>query len=96
VPANLSSSVSNKVQGMAIKAFQAIDCTGLARVDFFVRRADDFVFINEINTMPGFTPISMYPMLWQASGLTYPDLIDQLIQLALERRAEREDLRQAP
>ncbi|MDE0918448.1 MAG: D-alanine--D-alanine ligase [Arenicellales bacterium] len=96
VPANLSSSVSNKVQGMAIKAFQAIDCTGLARVDFFVRRADDFIYINEINTMPGFTPISMYPMLWQASGLTYPDLIDQLIQLALERRAEREDLRQAP
>ena len=96
VPANLSSSVSNKVQGMAIKAFQAIDCTGLARVDFFVRRADDFIYINEINTMPGFTPISMYPMLWQASGLTYPDLIDQLIQLALERRAERKDLRQAP
>ncbi|MDP6078456.1 MAG: D-alanine--D-alanine ligase family protein [Arenicellales bacterium] len=96
VPANLSFSVSNKVQGMAIKAFQAIDCMGLARVDFFVRRADDFIYINEINTMPGFTPISMYPMLWQASGLTYPDLIDQLIQLALERRAERKDLRRAP
>ena len=78
---------------MAIKAFQGIDCTGLARVDFFVRRADECIFINEINTMPGFTPISMYPMLWQASGLTYPDLIDQLIQLALERHAERDDLR---
>ena len=93
VPANLSSSVSDKVQSMAIKAFQGIDCTGLARVDFFVRRADECIFINEINTMPGFTPISMYPMLWQASGLTYPDLIDQLIQLALERHAERDDLR---
>jgi D-alanine-D-alanine ligase len=68
----------------------------LARVDFFVRRADDVIFINEINTMPGFTPISMYPILWQASGLTYPELIDQLIQLAVERRVEREDLRQAP
>ena len=96
VPANLSSSVSHMVPGMAIQAFQSIDCTGLARVDFFVRRTDDFIFINEINTMPGFTPISMYPMLWQASGLTYPELIDQLIQLAVERRVEREDLRQAP
>jgi len=68
----------------------------LARVDFFVRRSDGEVFINEINTMPGFTPISMYPMLWQASGLTYAELIDQLIGFALARRAQRKGLRQAP
>jgi D-alanine-D-alanine ligase len=76
---------------MSVRAFRAIDCSGLARVDFFVRASGE-VLLNEINTMPGFTPISMYPKLWQASGLVYPDLIDRLIQLALERHTDRQDL----
>ena len=93
IPAILEKPESETIQKLAIRAFRAIDCNGLARVDCFMR-SDGSVLINEINTMPGFTPISMYPMLWQASGLTYSDLIDQLIQLALERHAERDDLRQ--
>jgi D-alanine-D-alanine ligase len=76
---------------MAIKAFQAIDGCGLARVDFLLAPSRE-VFLNEINTMPGFTSISMYPKLWQASGMSYPDLIDRLIQLALERRRDRESI----
>jgi D-alanine-D-alanine ligase len=71
------------MQEIARLTFKSLDCTGLARVDFFLT-ADGF-FVNEINTMPGFTPISMFPSLWQASGLAYADLIDELIQLALER-----------
>ncbi len=96
VPASIDSEATERVQRMSIAAFKAIDGAGLARVDFFVRRSDGEVFINEINTMPGFTPISMYPMLWQASGLTYAELIDQLIGFALARRAQRKGLRQAP
>jgi D-alanine-D-alanine ligase len=69
------------MQSIARKAFEALGCEGLARVDFFLT-ADGF-FVNEINTMPGFTPLSMFPSLWQASGIAYPDLIDELIQLAL-------------
>ena len=72
---------------LPIRAFQAIDCQGLARVDFFL--TEDGPVINEINTMPGFTPISMYPMLWEHSGLPYPALIDELGQLALERHERR-------
>jgi len=71
------------MQAIARRAFKSLDCAGLARVDFFLT-AEGF-FVNEINTMPGFTPISMFPSLWQASGMTYVDLIDELIQLALER-----------
>jgi D-alanine-D-alanine ligase len=72
---------------MAIKAFQALECFGFARVDFFVRRADEQVLVNEINTIPGFTPISMYPKLWEASGLPYERLVGRLIELAHERSA---------
>ena len=71
--------------GYAVKAFKALDCCGLARVDFFVHKESGRVYINEINTMPGFTSISMYPMLWEASGVPYGELIERLINLAVER-----------
>ncbi|OAB86656.1 D-alanine--D-alanine ligase [Janibacter melonis] len=83
-PAELSEQVSDEVRRLAAEAFDALACEGLARVDCFVTERGEVV-INEINTMPGFTPHSMYPRMWQASGLAYPDLIDELVQLALER-----------
>lgn len=83
-PADLPEEVSETVRDLAVRAFEAIGAEGLSRVDVFVA-PDGGVVVNEINTMPGFTPISMYPQLWQASGMTYPELIDELIQLALER-----------
>ena len=83
IPAMLTEAELKEMQDIARRAFKSLDCSGLARVDFFLT-ADGF-FVNEINTMPGFTPISMFPSLWQASGLAYSDLIDELIQLALER-----------
>ncbi|HEX9235749.1 MAG TPA: D-alanine--D-alanine ligase family protein [Actinomycetota bacterium] len=84
VPADLPPSVTEEVQRMAVVAFQAIDCAGMARVDFFYRQPDE-ILVNEINTIPGFTAISMYPKMWAASGLSYPDLIDRLVDLAVER-----------
>ncbi len=87
VPAELPESISAEIQRMSVEAFRAIDCTGLGRVDFLLAPSGD-IFLNEINTMPGFTPISMYPRLWQASGIPYPELIDELIQLALDRHRE--------
>ncbi len=86
IPAPISESATAKVRDYAVRAFKAIDAAGLARVDFFVGRASDDVYINEINTMPGFTDISMYPKLWEASGIGYAELIDRLVELALERR----------
>ena len=85
IPANISEEISEKIQYLAIKAFKAINGAGLARVDFFVEDATQEVYINEINTMPGFTSISMYPKLWEKSGIQYEDLLDRLVQLALER-----------
>jgi D-alanine-D-alanine ligase len=84
-PADLPPAVAERVRDLAVRAFEAIGAEGIARVDFFLT-PDDEVVLNEINTMPGFTPISMYPRMWEASGLSYPDLIDELITLALERR----------
>jgi D-alanine-D-alanine ligase len=89
IPANLSKSETKRVQELAVAAFQAVDCCGLARVDFLMDPKSGKIFVNEINTMPGFTAISMYPKLWAASGLEYPELLDQLIELALERHAEK-------
>lgn len=83
-PADLPEDVVARVQDIAIRTFEAVSCEGLARVDVFVTPDGDVV-VNEINTMPGFTPFSMYPRMWEASGLTYPDLIDELLRLALER-----------
>ncbi|MCL2193327.1 MAG: D-alanine--D-alanine ligase [Treponema sp.] len=88
IPARLDAQTASLVQGLSVKAFQVLGCEGLARVDFFLRE-DGEVLINEINTMPGFTKISMYPKLWEASGIGYTELIGRLISLAIERH-ERE------
>jgi D-alanine-D-alanine ligase len=89
VPAKLPKKIIERIQRDAIRAFQAIDGSGLARVDFFVERGTYRVIVNEINTMPGFTSISMYAKLWQASGISYSELIDRLIQLAIERHMDK-------
>ena len=89
IPAKLTKSQTKGVQQLAVRAFKAVDCTGLARVDFLMDPKTGKIFLNEINTMPGFTSISMYPKLWAASGVDYPELIDRLIQLALERHQDK-------
>src|SRR5258708_7260279 len=89
IPAKLTKAETKKVRDLAVAAFQAVDCSGLARVDFLMDPKTRKIYLNEINTMPGFTAISMYPKLWAATGVTYPELIDRLIQLGLERHAEK-------
>jgi len=89
IPAKLTKRESQTVQQLAIRAFQAVDCSGLARVDFLMEPKTRKIYINEINTMPGFTAISMYPKLWAASGLPYSQLIERLIELGLERHQEK-------
>lgn len=89
IPAKLTKAETKQVQELAIRAFKAVDCSGLARVDFLMDPKTRKIFLNEINTMPGFTAISMYPKLWAASGLSYPDLIDRLIQLGIERHEDK-------
>lgn len=84
IPASLNDDVTTQVRELATRAFEALDVEGLARVDFFVLK-DNRVVLNEVETMPGFTATSMFPLLWQASGLTYPELVERLVQLALER-----------
>jgi D-alanine-D-alanine ligase len=90
IPAKLSKSEIKTVQRLAVAAFKAVDCAGLARVDFLMGPKSRKIYLNEINTMPGFTAISMYPKLWAASSISYPDLIGRLIQLGLERHAEKQ------
>ncbi len=85
IPAPISAEASQKIRQLAIDAFTAIDCAGLGRVDFLLDTDSDELYINEINTLPGFTSISMYPKLWEATGVRYSDLLDRLIALALER-----------
>jgi len=89
IPAKITKSEMKTVQRLAIAAFQAVDCTGLARVDFLMDPKSRRIFVNEINTMPGFTAISMYPKLWAATGVSYPDLIDRLIRLGIERHEDK-------
>jgi len=89
IPARLTKAQTRKVQQLAVAAFKAVDCSGLARVDFLMDPKTQKIYLNEINTMPGFTSISMYPKLWAASGLAYSDLIDRLIQLGLERHEDK-------
>jgi D-alanine-D-alanine ligase len=89
IPAKITKAEMKTVQRLAIAAFQAVDCTGLARVDFLMDPKSRKIFVNEINTMPGFTAISMYPKLWAATGVTYPELIDRLIQLGIERHEDK-------
>jgi len=95
IPAKLTRAQSKQIREMAIAAFRACDCAGLARVDFLMepqsKSGKARIFVNEVNTMPGFTKISMYPKMWEASGLPYSQLIDRLIELALERRAEKDE-----
>ncbi|SMO36907.1 D-alanine--D-alanine ligase [Melghirimyces algeriensis] len=90
IPAELPKGTQEEIRRMAIQAYRAIDCSGLARVDFFVHHSDGRVWINEINTMPGFTPFSMYANLWKHSGISYSQLISKLIDLALERYKEKQ------
>ncbi len=89
IPAKITKAEMKTVQRLAIAAFQAVDCTGLARVDFLMDPKSRKIYVNEINTMPGFTAISMYPKLWAATGLPYPDLIDRLIQFGVERHEDK-------
>lgn len=89
IPAKINRKQMKDVQQMAVRAFQAVDCSGLARVDFLMDPKSRKIYVNEINTMPGFTSISMYPKLWEASGLGFQKLIDRLIQLALERHEDK-------
>src|ERR1700722_4043797 len=90
IPAKLTKSETKEVQRLAIGAFKAVDCSGLSRVDFLMEPKSRKIYLNEINTMPGFTAISMYPKLWAASGISYSDLIERLIQLGLERYGEKQ------
>jgi len=91
VPAPVSAAVTARLRELAVAAFRAVDCAGMARVDFFLE--GERVLVNEINTIPGFTTISMYSKLWAASGLEYPELLNRLISLALERHADKQQLR---
>ena len=89
IPAPVPEETAGLIAQLAIRAYRAIDCAGMARVDFLLDRKNGELYLNEVNTLPGFTPISMYPKLWEASGLSYPELIDRLIQLALERHGDK-------
>jgi D-alanine-D-alanine ligase len=93
IPAQLTTSQLAEVQRLAVAAFEAVECRGLARVDFFLERQTGRFLLNEVNTLPGFTSISMYPKLWEASGLPYTELVDRLIELALDRHAEKQTIR---
>ena len=86
IPANIPTEISARVQTLAIKAYQILDCAGLARIDFFYLPESNELFLNELNTIPGFTKTSMYPKLWEAGGLSYTELVSKLVELALEPR----------
>ena len=90
IPAPLPAETTKFIREVAVRAYKAIDCAGMARVDFMLDKDTNAIYLNEINTIPGFTQISMYPKLWEATGLTYADLIDNLVELALERKTERD------
>ena len=84
IPARIPADLQEKVRASAIKAYKALGCRGMSRVDFFVDEKDDAIILNEVNTIPGFTDISMYPRLMEAVGFTFPKLVERLIQLAME------------
>jgi D-alanine-D-alanine ligase len=90
IPAPLPDEISECIRKYAVRAYKAIDCAGMARVDFFLEKDTNRIYLNELNSIPGFTKISMYPKLWEASGLSYQKLVDQLIELAMERKADRD------
>lgn len=93
LPADLTAEQTATVQRLAVDAFRAVECTGLARVDFFLEHGSGRFYVNEINTLPGFTSISMYPKMWQHAGIGFVALVDRLIELGLERHASRQSLR---
>ncbi len=93
VPADLPPALSERIRRLAVEAFRAIDCAGMARVDFLLSRRDGAIYVNEVNTIPGFTTISMYSKMWAASGVSYSDLLDRLIALGIERHAAKQQLR---
>ncbi len=93
IPAPIDPAMAQRVRELSLKAFLALDCAGMARVDFLLSRTTGELYLSEVNTIPGFTRISMYPKLWEASGISYSELIDRLIQLALERHAEKHQVR---
>ena len=93
IPARLPKSVMKKIQFYATESFRILNCSGMARVDYLVRKKTNAIYVNELNTIPGFTSISMYPKLWQASGISYPDLLDRLVKLAIERHEARKHLK---
>lgn len=90
IPAPLPDETTEQIRDYAVRAYKAVDCAGMARVDFFVEKDTNKVYLNELNTIPGFTKISMYPKLWEASGMSYAKLVDRLIELAMERKADRD------
>jgi D-alanine-D-alanine ligase len=90
IPAQLPNETADRIREYAVRAFKLIDCAGMARVDFFVEKDTNTIYLNELNTIPGFTTISMYPKLWEASGLPYARLVERLIELAMQRKAERD------
>ena len=96
IPAPLSPALAREAQALALQAYRAVDCSGMARVDMFLDRQDGRVYVNEINTIPGFTDVSMYPKLWEASGVSYPELLGRLIELAFERHREKKGTLAAP
>lgn len=91
IPAKLSAEQTAEIRGLAVRAFKSLDCAGMARVDFFMERSTGRMIINEVNTIPGFTAISMYPKLWEATGVSYSELVDRLISLALERHTDKQE-----
>ena len=93
IPAPLTPGEDAEIRRMSIEAFRAVDGAGMARVDFLMTRGSSEIFVNEVNTIPGFTTISMYPKMWEATGVSYPALLDRLVQLALERHSEKQQLR---
>lgn len=93
IPVDLPKHTVKDLQKLAIRCFQVTDCAGMARVDFLVTKKSNKIYVNEINTIPGFTSISMYPKLWEASGISYPRLLDKLIELAIERHHEKQKLK---
>jgi D-alanine-D-alanine ligase len=92
IPANLEEQQIQQIQSLAIKAYKITDCAGMARVDFLIDKYSGELYLNEINTIPGFTSISMYPKLWEASGIPYADLIERLIDLAIGRKSDRDKI----
>jgi D-alanine-D-alanine ligase len=92
IPADLPPDTSSQVRRLSIEAFRALELAGMARVDFFVNRETNALYLNEVNTIPGFTSISMYPQMWEASGVPYPQLLDRLLTLAIERHRDKQQL----